>query len=253
MRGSARRVVVASLAIVGWWMVSCREIPAPEGGVAALGPLQLPSPGVVAGDTMRDSTGLVAPLSVLAYGVDGQLLTSPPASVFVVLDTTAHMADAFLIGDRLGTARVVGGVGSIQTRQSQVKVTLRPDTLTSVDSVLHRVSYTLGSDTVVNSPPLNVDVKNVAGTDLTAVEAVVVRYIIDEAPSGTPPTVLIMNGNVASNRDTTDAAGRASRVARLRLNALTTFASDTAFITATASHRGRVLGALTFRIVYTRQ
>jgi hypothetical protein len=252
MRGSARRIVMASLAIVGWWMVSCREIPAPEGGVAALGPLQLPSPGVVAGDTMRDSTGLVAPLSVLAYGVDGQLLTSPPASVFVVLDTTAHMADAFLIGDRLGTARVVGGIGAIQTRQSQVKVTLRPDTLTSVDSVLHRITYTLGSDTVVNSPPLNVDVQNVGAT-LTGVEAVIVRYIIDQAPSGTPPTVLLMNGNVASNRDTTDGTGRASRVARLRLNALTTFASDTAFITATASHRGRVLGALTFRIVYTRQ
>ena len=247
----SRRGVVVSLAVVGWWMLSCREIPAPEGGVASVGPLQLPSPGVVAGDTMRDSLGVVAPLTVVAYDVDGEPLTSAPAPTFTVLDTTAHTAGAFLIGDRTGTARVLGTVGAIQTNQKQVKVTLRPDTLTGSDSSLHRITYTLGADTVVNSPPLTVDVKNFATAQ--GVEAVVVKYVLDKAPGGTPPTVLLMSGNIVSERDTTDQSGRAARVARLRLLALGGAGPDTAFITATASHRGRVLGALQFRIVYTRQ
>ena len=249
----ARRIVIASAAL-GWWMVSCRDVPAPEGGVASVGPLRFPSPGVVVGDTMRDSTGAAAPLAVVAYGIDGEPLATPPAAGFVVLDTTAHMGgtgNAFLVGDHIGTARIVGEVGTLQTRQAQAKVTIRPDTLVGVDSTLHRITYTLASgDSVVNSPPLNVQVRNVPS--LTGVEAVVVKYVLDQAPTGTStPTIQIMNGSVVSDRDTTDGSGSASRTARLRLKALSVFVSDTAWITATASHRGRILGALQFRIVYT--
>ena len=251
--GAVRRVVVTSLAVVGWWMVSCREIPAPEGGVAAVGPLILPSPGLVAGDTMRDSMGLVAPLTLVAYGADGQPLASAPPMTFIVLDTTAHLADALLIGDRVGNARIVGSAGGIQTRQAQVKVTLQPDTLVASDSLLHRVTYSIiAGDTIASSGGLNVDVRNLVAPP-AGVEAVVVRYVIERAPPGNGTTLLLMNGNAVSSRDTTDGSGRASRVARLRLNALNTFLADTAFVSATASYRGQVLGAVTFTIIYTKQ
>jgi hypothetical protein len=253
--GAARRIVLA-LGALAAWMVSCRDIPAPEGGVAAVGPLRFPSPGVVAGDTMRDSTGVAAPLTLVAYGTDGEPLTAPPAATFIVIDTTAHMGGSgnlFLVGDHIGTVRVVGEVGALQTRQAQAKVTLRPDTLTASDSLLHHVTYSLSSgDSVVSSPPLKVDVKQVGATS-TGVEAVIVRYSIDRAPLGTPPTLLLMNGSVVSERDTTETSGGASRVARLRLKALSTFAADTAFVTATSSYRGRVLGTVTFTIIYTKQ
>lgn len=247
-----RRIFV-SVAVVGVWAVSCRDIPAPADGVHAVGPLQLPSPGLVAGDTMRDSTGAVAALDVVVYGVDGEPLMPQPAKTFILLDTLARLEDAILIGTSTGKLRIVGSVGDIQTRPDTVPVTLSPDTLVLAanDSLLHRVTYAIATDTVVNSPQLNVDVRHLSATG-GGVEAVVVKYAIVRAPPGTAPTLLLMNNNAISERDTTNDQGRASRVARLRLAALTAFVSDTASVTATASYRGRVLGTVTFTIVYTK-
>jgi hypothetical protein len=252
--GSGVRRIVVSLAVVGVWMVSCRDIPAPVDGVHAVGPLRLPSPGLVAGDTMRDSTGAVAAIDVVVYGIDGEPLVPQPAKTFILLDTLARLEGATLIGTSTGQLRIVGSVGAVQTRPDTVPVTLSPDTLVLAanDSLLHRVTYNIATDTVVNSPGLNVDARHLGATS-TGVEAVVVKYAIVKAPAGTAPTLLLMNSNVISGRDTTDGQGRASRVARLRLAALSTFVSDTAAVSATASYRGRVLGTVTFTIVYTKQ
>jgi hypothetical protein len=252
-----KRISGAVLGAIGWWLVSCREIPAPEGGVAALSPIFLPSPGLVAGDTMRDSTGLVAPLRITAYGVDGEVLPSQPPLTFVVLDTGAHMVDALLLGDNAGrTVRVVGTVGSLQSQFASVKVTAEPDTLVAADSILHRKAYSINAgDTVSISPELSVLVQNLAGTAAAGVEAVIVRYAIDQAPTGngSGPTVVLASGNVRSSRDTSDAGGRASRTARLRIAALGSFATDTVLVSATASYRGASLGTVVFMVIFTNQ
>lgn len=249
-----RRIVVP-LAVVGIWMVSCRDIPAPADGVHSIGPIRLPSPGLVAGDTMRDSTGVVAPVDVVVYGIDGEPMVPQPAKTFVLLDTLGTLDGATLIGTSTGKLRIVGSVGDIQTRPDTIPVTLSPDTLVLAanDSLLHRVTYNIATtDSVVNSPNLNVDVRHLGATP-TGVEAVVVKYTITRAPIGTAPTLLLMNNNAISDRDTTNDQGRAARVARLRLAALNTFLADTAFVAATASYRGRVLGTVTFTIIYTKQ
>ena len=67
------------------------------------------------------------------------------------------------------------------------------------------------------------------------------------------PALLLMNGNTPSDRDTSDAGGRAARTARLRLLAKDTVAVDTAIVSATSSYRGRTLGSVTFVLVFTRQ
>ena len=248
----ARRTVIAALTIAGWWAVSCREIPAPEGGVMSLSAVQLASPGMVAGDTLRDSTGAVAPLRVTVYGFDGEPLDPQPAVSFVVLDSVSHLAGALLIGDTIGTTRVVAGAGSVQTQPAEVKVTLAPAAVSAVDSVLQRPVYSLvNGDTVSSSGNLGVKVVSATGS---AVEAVIVRYFIDKAPTGTAPTVVLVNGNARSDRDTSGNDGVASRVARLRLNAISNFtAPETVSVRATASHRGSSLGAVTFTIIYTKQ
>ena len=201
---------------------------------------------------MRDSTGVVAPLRVIAYGLDDAPLTPQPTPSFVLLDTTAHLSGGLLIGDRVGTVRVVGVVGSVQTRADTIPVTLSPDTLVRSDSILHRVSYTLTGDTVVNSAELGVLAQHLLPT-VSGVQAVVVKYTITKAPTGTSsPTVVLVSANRISDRDTTDVSGKASRVARLRLSAINTFA-DTVMLNATASYRGRTIGVVTFTVVFTKQ
>lgn len=250
-----RRIVATVVGAAAWWMISCREIPSPENGVFALSPVRLPLPGLVAGDTMRDSLGLVAPLQVVAYGLDGEPLSPQPAATFIVLDTVAHTAGALLIGDTIGTTDVVGVVGSLQTQPVPVKVTLSPDVLVAADSVLHHKTYSiLSGDSVIVSHDLNVLVQHVDATN-TGVEAVVVRYTIDQAPTGNGqgPTVVLFAESAPSARDTTDGNGRAFRRARLRLAALLGAPEDTVRVSATSAYRGQSIGTVQFTIVYTRQ
>ena len=249
-RFPARAALIA--ASLGWYLVSCTEVPAPEGGIASISRIQFPSPGLVVNDTLRDSTGLAAPLRVIAYGADDEPVSPQPTVTFVALDTNAHLSGDRLIGDRVGTARLVGIVGSFQSRTDSIPVTLRPDTLVRSDSALHRVSYTLSGDTVVNSAELGTVVQHLLPT-VSGVQAVVVKYRITKSPAGTAPTAVLVSGTRVSERDTSDATGKASRVARLRLNALTAVATDTVMVDATASYRGRTLGVVTFTVVFTKQ
>lgn len=250
---SPRRGAALVFATLGWYLLSCTEVPAPAGGVVSISGIRRPSPGLVAGDTLRDSTGLVAPLRVIAYGLDDQPLDPQPAVTFVSLDTVARLAGNYLIGNQTGTARIVGIVGPLQTRVDTIPVTLSPDTLVQSDSILHRVTYTLAGDTVVNSGELGTLVQHRLPT-ASGVQAVVVKYTITRSPTGTSaPTAVIVNSGRLSDRDTTDASGTASRVARLRLAALGNFVSDTVMVDATASYRGRTLGVVTFTVVFTKQ
>ena len=249
---SGRRAAVV-IATVGWYLLSCTEVPAPEGGVASISNIRSPSPGLVAGDTLRDSTGLVAPLSVIAYGLDDEPLDPQPAVTFASLDTIARVAGSYLIGNRTGSARIVGIIGSVQTRVETIPVTLSPDTLVRSDSILHRVFYTLAGDTVVHSGELGALVQHRLPT-ASGVEAVVVKYTITKAPVGSSaPTAVMVNAGRLSDRDTSDASGKASRVARLRLAALNSFVTDTVLVDATASYRGRAIGVVTFTVVFTKQ
>lgn len=247
---------MAGVCALAWWLVSCRDLPAPEGGILSLSPVRLPAPGLVVGDTMRDSTGMVAPLTVTAYGVSGEVVPDAPVT-FVVIDTApgAHLVGPLLIGDSAGTVvRVVGSTAAIQTQPVSVKVTLSPDTMVAADSIVHRREYSLiAGDTVVDAN-LATTVLHRAATS-SGVEAVIVRYAIEKMPAGAnnAETVILLNGPVPSGRDTSDATGRASRVARLRVAAKSTFATDTALVSATASYAGRAIGRILFTLVYTRQ
>jgi hypothetical protein len=200
---------------------------------------------------MRDSTGIVAPLRIVAFSTAGDTVPNL-FPTFVVIDSGAHLAGALLVGDTVRTVHVVGSVAAIQSKPEAVIVTLAPDTMKAADSTAHHKSY-LATDSIVNAD-LSTIVLHTA-TPPTGVAAVIVRYVIDRAPQGIgqDPTLVLLNGNIASSRDTTDATGRASRTARLRLLVKDLAISvDTAIVTATSSYRGRTLGVVTFVIEFTR-
>ncbi len=250
-----RRSRAMSAAVLAAALVSCRDVPAPESGVLSVSPLMLPSPAVVVGDTMRDSLGVAAPLRVIAYGVGGTAVDPQPAATFVLLDTgVAHLARAYLIGDRAGgTVRIVGNVAGIQTLPQLVLVTLKPDALVPSDSTHQVRPFAFPRDTAATAD-LNVEVRNTASASPSGVDGVVVRYDITRSPPvvGSGPSVLLLNGNSLSSRDTTAGGGKASRTLRFRLAAAAP-ATDSAFVSATASYRGQSIGVVQFTIVFKAQ
>jgi hypothetical protein len=174
---------------------------------------------------------------------------------FILLDTTAILDSDLLIGDATGTARVFATVAGLQTALAAVPVTLRPDTLVPSDSTRHvrRVNL-LTNDSSYASADLGVIVRNVTGSDVTGVDAVIVTYALTRIPPGvgSGPAVVFVGGGTAPVRDTTSGGGRAGRAVRLRIPA-TPALPDSAIVAATASYRGQTLGTVQFTIVFQGQ
>lgn len=204
---------------------------------------------------MRDSSGVAAPLRVFAFNGSGDTVAGT-VPYFVTLDTLAHLSGGtIVVGDYVGKARLIGGIGNVQTLPETVTVTLSPDTLVAADSTRHLKTWNLLTDTLVNSLDLATIVQHkVAGGTNTTVDAVIVKYAITYSPpsKNSLPTAAVFNGSVASVRDTT-ASGRAGRTVRLYINRRTNVALDSAIVEATASYRGAVIGTVTFRVIFQSQ
>ncbi|HET9455005.1 MAG TPA: hypothetical protein VFO66_12035 [Gemmatimonadaceae bacterium] len=255
-RLSARCAAVAALVLVA----ACRDIPTPPGGVQAISRVLLPSPGLVVGDTMRDSLGVVAPLRVVAFDANGDTIAAPGVT-FTLLDTTATLVNGdILIGRSTGVARLIATVAGLQTRLDTARVTLLPDTIVRADSVRHRRIVSgdrlLAGDTSFSSGDLTVIVQSRAGDGATGVDAVVVHYTITRAPASGPggsgPTVVFIGGGATTARDTTASGGRAAKSIRLRIPGQPQL-PDSAQVAATASYRGQTLGTVQFTIVFQTQ
>ena len=248
----AGRLVAFAASILG----ACRDVPAPEGGVFSVSRVVLPSPGLVVGDTMRDSLGAAAPLRVVAFDVNGDTISPAPTAAFILLDTTARLVDDLLIGRHSGAARVRASVAGLQTQIATVLVTLRPDTIAAADSTRHLRPINLQlSDTSYATAELRVVVRNTGAENPTGVDAVVVTYALLDQPvsgNGAGPTVVFVGGSATSARDTTTGGGIAGRAIRLRRLAQPQL-PDSAIVTATASYRGASLGTVQFTIVFQTQ
>jgi hypothetical protein len=248
-RPRARTLVVLTLCA----LAACVDLASPSDEVTSLSRVKLPLPGVVVGDTMRDSTGAVAPLHAVAYNKAGDSI--PVTLTYVVLDPGAHTAGDLLIGDvQAASVKVVASSAAIQTLPVTVAVTLSPDTIVAADSTLHHLTFSLtNGDTVATSGTLNALVRHLGATP-SGVDAVIVQYTITQAPpdNGSGPSVVLVNGNASSARDTTS-GGVAGRALRLRVAALTNVIADTAVVTASASYRGHVIGTVEFTVVFSSQ
>jgi len=252
-----RRRLVVGLVMCAAAAVACIDMSAPK-GAASISLLQLPSPSVVRGDTMRDSLGNVAPVTVTSYNVNGEPIPEIPFETFV-LDTMfrAHFTlTHLLLGDKLGNVTVVGQASGVQTLTVNVPVTVRPTTLLrgpkDPDDTLRAPA---GSDSATS--PGHVLLKTIVkGAGDTTVQGIIVHYRLTKtlpSSSNTVPSVFISDAALKPmSADTTDAQGNAGKrqvtvFTRLLTGPVLT-QPDSVVVEATASYKGAPLTGAPLRI-----
>jgi hypothetical protein len=124
----------------------------------------LPWPSLLAGDSMRDSLGVVTPLAVRAYNIDGDLISGIGSGVgtsWFVLDTGASIdVDGIMTTTRVdGSVRVLGSVGGLQSPQRIIRIARRPDTLFTSQDTLVPFTYTLPDASTNLTPTLTVNLR----------------------------------------------------------------------------------------------
>jgi hypothetical protein len=233
----------------GLWMSACVELGGPKEGVVSISSLLLPYPSIVVGDVMRDSLGVATPLTITAFGADGEPLTAERITLIAIDTTVKFNADGTLLGvakDTLG-GRVVAGAGALQTAPQRVIVTIAPTTATkSADATTIQFVNTT-PDTTNNSNWSSPLVLTVTGAAGAGAQGYVVTYSLvatpDPAVAGTPTAYLGEDATKPWSRDTTDTKGVASRRVILRQSAIATnirdgSRPDTVIVRATVKYLG---------------
>lgn len=229
MRPTTRRPRAAlAIAAAAIGLAACFGIEAPPSGIASITPIRPPSPSVVRGDTMRDSTGAVAPLRVYAFSQSGDTIRGLSAR-FTALGPGLHIAnDSFVVGDSVrDSVRVVADMGStsspVQAPPIGIPVTVTPDHISAPAADTTRIEWTF-NPTSVDSLQWSSDTVlslTLVGEGDTAVTGFIVDYAMTRplAARGNAPSAFVAASGIrlASARDTTDAAGIVRRSVALNL------------------------------------
>jgi hypothetical protein len=263
----------ASLAIGA--ALSCTDLPTDPKTPFAISFSHAPSPSVVLGDVLRDSTGAPAPLEAIAFNLRGDTIQDATITYFLVAkdtqpvalagDQITALADTVYIGD---TARVVAVAGGVQSTPLRIVVTVRPDSIRRVGADTVRFPL-LALDTVPLSAAMQVKLLHLVTASERARDTVVpvyeVRYHVDSTSSHLSDTsyVTISDGSHHyAPVDTTDVNGIAARQLRVR-RAKYPYAYeqippggsavDTVYVSATARYRGTEVagGPIRFRVFVT--
>jgi hypothetical protein len=231
---SARAVLGCAAAVIG---VACLDVGSPPGGVASFTTIIRPSPSVVVGDDMRDSTGAVTPLRVFAFGEHGDTLKNLTIT-FLSIDTTKPPAisvqpDGHVHGDsvrsNIAGSFVVANVAGSQTLPDTIRVSVPPERSTlNVQQLLH---LTLLSPTDSTSPKnqdtlrLTVTGSLPVGAKGAPADTFAVGFIVDyriisaPASSASGKAVRLLNdANKDATRDTTSASEPGVASLRLKFN-----------------------------------
>jgi hypothetical protein len=208
-----RRIATPLVVIVTVAGLACIDMSAPK-GPASISNLLLPSPSVVVGDTMRDSTGKAAPLRVIAYDANEVPLADQPTQFFIIdTGSTAHLAaSSIVIGDKQGVVHLIGQVGGVQTTPVTIPVTVAPTTFSATGTVPDTFVVPFAGDTTsasTGSTTINATLK---GRGDTAALGFIVKYELRNAPatvagSAVPAVYIGDNTGKAATSDTTDASG----------------------------------------------
>jgi len=236
--------------------LACVDMSAPK-GPASISGLRLPSPSVIVGDVMRDSTGTPAPLTILAYDASGAPTIASTAEFFITDSSkSAHLDGSnVLTGDKIGATVIVGQIGSLQTSAVTVPVTFQPFKMahSGTDTTL---VVPVGDSSVKGSATLNLLVKSALDS---ASQGIVVKYSLTRAPASADPAhpgvFIADNSNKRASADTTNSSGASARhlvVVWAFLSDAALLAgtkTDTAIVEARASYKGAELNGSPVRFI----
>lgn len=230
---------------------SCAELGTDPALPVAIEFDSIPFPAVIAGDTLRDSTGAAAPLRGIAYNHRGDLLADA-GFTFVSLDTGVTISpDGYLIATRRdGFVRLVASAGGLQSPSRRVEVTRRPDAVAATGETELTVAYSLPDAATNVSPALTVHVTStdVAGGVSPNVAGWVVRwravYNGDTlGPGDTTYVALLGEGIARSMADTTGTDGTSARRLRIFANRLVATVDSFVVVAEVKRHGIALLGS----------
>ncbi len=213
-------------------LTACIDISVDPDEIGSIDFAPLPSPSVVAGDSLRDAEGNAIPLSANVYSADGNLLSDWPVT-FVTTDTLVHIDEnAQLTGDSLEfgstefVARLFANASGLQSLVRELRVVPRPDTIyRETDLSSDTIFYSLPAEASDTSMSLAVVLNSYRSSDTIPVPTYVVRYRLvtfddDTIPSTDTTRVFFMvdDAGRVTTVDTTDGNGARRRL-RFRINA----------------------------------
>lgn len=219
----------------------------------------LPSPGIVLGDTLRDSAGAVAPIRAVAFNVRGEPIPDAPITYFAKVGRDTLRVDpatGVVVAGAAFALRAVSvvlfpQVNGIPGPQRTLLLTLRPDSI-GPNAPADTLRYSTAADTGQNvSGAIQARVLHDSANtgSFLPVRAWIVRFTVEyrgATQTDTAIALLVNDQGAPSSIDTTDASGIASR--RVRLHAPPASAADSVVVTARASWRGGALRGSPARI-----
>lgn len=238
-----------------WWSLcvvvvasACIDLSTDPDEIVAIEFGELPWPSVVAGDTLRDAAGVVAPLVARLFDAEGQLVTGGSVE-FLARDTTVTIAGGNLVIGRAtadGLARLLASGAGLQSIVRQLEVVPRPDSLAAGGAV-DTLRWVVPDAPITNtSGTIGVRVLSGSGTAARGVRSWIVRFRLEFrgeaiADGDTTRVFLVNESGRPSGTDTTDAQGAASRRLRVRTGPLIPTTQDSVIVFTEVRHRGSLL------------
>ena len=187
----ARSLVPGAIALAAV-MAACVDLPSDPDTPFSTAMRARTSRVVALGDTLRDSSGVAAPLRAIAFNLDGDSIAGVTVRYFaaagdsvpVTVDpTTGYVIAKSERGFAGRRAILVANVGSLQTPAETIRVTLRPDVLVPLDKIVDTIK--VGGDTTRND--FQVRVRHNRGTGDLASDTVVAGYEVRYSIIAKPP------------------------------------------------------------------
>ena len=233
-------LLLATLLLV----VGCIDLSTDPDEIVAIEFSELPWPSIVAGDTLRDESGAVAPLVARLFDGDGDVVDGPVE--FLPQQNAVRVVNGNqLVADltATGTIGIIASTEGLQSTALTIEVVPRPDSM-APEGIITPLQWVVPDDPSLNtSAP--VSVKVLSNTTTAPVRSWVVRFQLEAGgrvipENDTTQIFLVGDNGRPSYADTTDFSGIASRRVRLRVVPGLT-PPDSAVITVTASYKGVAL------------